>query len=112
LRDSLRDRLRGRPGRPRPRDVSFVIDQMLARSADPQDPLHERIRPFLIGVAGHSFGGYTALAIAGGFETLGLPPDPRVAAIAAIAPGSGFFSDADLASIQVPPFLLSGPLAP
>ena len=94
----------------RPRDVSFVIDQMLARSADPGDPLHQRIRPWLVGVAGHSFGGYTALAVAGGFELLGLEPDPRVSAIAAIAPAASFFSDDDLAAIEVPVFLLSGTL--
>ena len=92
----------------RPRDVSFVIDQMLARSADPQDPLHLRIRPWHVGVAGHSFGGYTALASAGGFGLLGIEPDPRVVAIAAIAPAASFFSDDDLAAIDVPLFLLSG----
>ena len=92
----------------RPLDVSFVIDQMLARSADPQDPLHQRIRPWLVGVAGHSFGGYTALAIAGGVGALGLEPDPRVAAIAAIAPASSLLAESDLAAIEVPLFLLSG----
>jgi len=94
----------------RPLDVSFVIDRMLARSADPLDPLYQRINPFVIGVAGHSFGGYTALAMASGFSPLGIAPDPRVLAIAPIAPASGFFPDEDLASIDLPMFLLSGTL--
>jgi predicted dienelactone hydrolase len=94
----------------RPLDVSFVIDRMLARSADPLDPLFQRVNPFVIGVAGHSFGGYTSLAIAGGFAGLGIAPDPRVLAIVPIAPASAFFADEDLAAIDVPTFLLSGTL--
>jgi predicted dienelactone hydrolase len=92
----------------RPLDVSFVIDAMLARNDDPLDPLFGKIDPERIGVAGHSFGGYTALVIAGGFAGLGVVPDPRVRAIAAIAPASSFLSDDDLAAIEVPMFLLSG----
>jgi predicted dienelactone hydrolase len=94
----------------RPRDVSFVIDQMLARSADPLDPLFARVNPVRIGVAGHSFGGYTAIAMAAGMPALGIEPDPRVLAIAPIAPASSFFPDETLAGIDVPMFLLSGSL--
>ena len=50
----------------RPLDVSFLIDHMLERSHDPADRFHYRISPLAIGVVGHSFGGYTALAMAAG----------------------------------------------
>jgi predicted dienelactone hydrolase len=43
-----------------PRDVSFVLSSLLA----PRDPLARRIDPRLIGIAGHSDGGETALAVA------------------------------------------------
>ncbi len=89
----------------RPRDVSFVIDQMLGRDGDPEDPLHERIDERNIAVAGHSFGGFTALATAAGF--VDYRPDPRVDAIVPIAPATGF-SDAELASIDVPTLLMGG----
>lgn len=95
----------------RPADVSFLIDTMIARSFDPSDFFFARVHPYRIGVAGHSFGGYTALAMASGVTRpdLGIEvaPDPRVRAIAPMAPASGVISDADLASISVPVFLLS-----
>ena len=90
----------------RPRDVSFVIDEMLARDRDPADRLHRRIDERVIAVAGHSFGGFTALATAGGF--LDYPPDPRVDAIVPIAPATFGFTDEQLASIDVPTLLMGG----
>ena len=90
----------------RPRDVSFVIDQMLARDRDPADALHRRIDERHIAVAGHSFGGFTALATAGGF--LDYQPDPRVDAIVPIAPATFGFTDDELASIDVPTLLMGG----
>jgi predicted dienelactone hydrolase len=98
----------------RPQDVSFLIDWLSARSLDPLDPFYWKINPFVAGVAGHSFGGFTTLASASGYSdpTLGpdVPPDPRVRAIAPIAPASGALDDARLASIELPTFLLSGTL--
>ncbi|RIL02559.1 MAG: hypothetical protein DCC71_16310 [Proteobacteria bacterium] len=98
--------------RNRPLDVSFLIDLLTARSRDPADPLYARINERQIGVAGHSFGGYTALAMASGIEDASLgdaiPPDRRVRAIAPIAPASRFFDDAELAGIAVPTLLLVG----
>jgi predicted dienelactone hydrolase len=90
----------------RPRDVSFVIDEMLARDADPASPFHRRIDDRSIGVAGHSFGGFTALAMAAGFGDFA--PDPRVDAIVPIAPVTFLHSDEQLASIDVPTMLLGG----
>jgi predicted dienelactone hydrolase len=92
----------------RPRDVSFLIDEMLARDRDPADRLHRRIDERVIAVAGHSFGGFTALATAGGF--LDYPPDPRVDAIVPIAPATFGFTDEQLASIDVPTLLMGGTL--
>lgn len=50
-----------------PGDVSFVIDEVLAASADPASPLHGVVDPDAIGVVGHSLGGATTWAVA--FDT-------------------------------------------
>jgi predicted dienelactone hydrolase len=100
--------------RNRPLDVSFLITHLIARSQQAGDPLYVHIDPYAIGVAGHSFGGFTALAVASGYENAAagtdVPADPRVRAIAPIAPASSLLSDAELASIRIPVFLLSGTL--
>ena len=92
--------------RNRPQDVSFVIDQMEARDATPGDRFAGRIDEEHIAVVGHSFGGFTALAAASGYQDI--PADPRVDAIVPIAPASNPFTDAELASITVPMLLLGG----
>lgn len=74
----------------RPKDISFSIDRLL--ELNKQDvQLKGRIDPDKIGVAGHSYGGYTTHAIAG--MKLGLTKfgkvsfaDPRVKAAIAISP--------------------------
>jgi dienelactone hydrolase len=47
-----------------PGDVSFVIDQVLALSADESSPLHGLVDPESVGVVGHSLGGATTWAVA------------------------------------------------
>jgi dienelactone hydrolase len=47
-----------------PGDVSFVIDQILAMSADETDPLYGVVDPDRIGVAGLSLGGATTYGVA------------------------------------------------
>lgn len=90
----------------RPLDIQFVITRMLERSADPMDPFFELADPNRIGVAGHSFGGFTTLAIGSGF--LFVPPDPRVLALLPISPASSGLSDAALSSIFLPTLILGG----
>ena len=106
----------------RPQDLSFLIDVMLSRSSDPSDPFFETIDSRRIGVTGHSFGGFTSLAMVSGItgaiaEQFGLeipddfepiPPDPRVRAIAPIAPASTPLADSELETIDVPTLVLGG----
>lgn len=70
--------------RERPRDISFAIDQMTTLHKA-SGPLAGRLQLDRIGVAGHSFGAYTTLAVAG--QVFHLPggktitfTDPRVRA--------------------------------
>ncbi|MBK7581587.1 MAG: hypothetical protein IPI67_15420 [Myxococcales bacterium] len=49
----------------RPGDVSRALDALLARSANATDPLSGAVDTAHLGVAGHSFGGFTALRVAG-----------------------------------------------
>ena len=74
---------------------------MLTRNRDPNDDFYAKINERAIGVAGHSFGGFTALAMASGFHrpanSIDVPPDRRVKAIVPIAPASSSLSDAELA---------------
>ncbi|HUK63902.1 MAG TPA: dienelactone hydrolase family protein, partial [Dongiaceae bacterium] len=92
----------------RPQDVSFVIDDMARRANDPTSPFYARVNTFKVAVVGHSFGGYTALAVASGVATV--PPDPRVRVIVPTAPASFILSDSQLASIDVPMLVLGGTL--
>jgi predicted dienelactone hydrolase len=49
----------------RPLDASFAITRMLELNRDTNSPFFGRINPQAIGVAGHSLGAFTTLAIAG-----------------------------------------------
>ena len=48
----------------RPADIRFVLDQMLAADLDPASPFAGAIDETRIGMAGHSFGGYTTYVVA------------------------------------------------
>jgi pimeloyl-ACP methyl ester carboxylesterase len=49
----------------RPKDVSFAIDQLARMQAEDGGPLAEMLALERVAIAGHSFGAYTALAVAG-----------------------------------------------
>ena len=55
---------RGRSARDRPLDVSFLITELLRRSARAGSWLHGRVDPERIGILGHSFGGFTVCKVA------------------------------------------------
>ncbi|MEM7137390.1 MAG: hypothetical protein AAF500_12460 [Myxococcota bacterium] len=100
-------------------DVTFVIDTMLARSNDPDDPFFDRLDSARVGVIGNSFGAMTAIGAAAGWA--GAEPDPRVAAIVPISavvdgdmqsdlrtgPNAGFTPE-QLARIELPVMLIGG----
>jgi predicted dienelactone hydrolase len=99
------------PGQPfetrdRPLDVSLVITRMLDRNADSGDAFFESLDGMRIGVGGHSFGGFTTMAMATGFQDV--PPDPRVRVLVPISPSVGGLSDEQLASVEQPELVLGG----
>lgn len=94
----------------RPADVSRLIDDMLARSKATGDVFSGRVDANRIGVVGHSYGGYTAVATTSGHTTpLGsVTPDPRVKAIVTHAPYTLRLTPAELAADKVPTMLIAG----
>jgi len=89
-------------------DVSFVIDHMTTLAATTGDPFYGRIDGLNVGVAGHSVGGFTALAVKSGYQSI--PPDARVQAIMPIAPSSSAITDAELLGVMVPTLFMTGTL--
>ncbi len=61
----------------RPKDVSFLIDQLGKLNEDAKSQFFSKVDLENIGVAGHSFGGFTAMAA--------VAQDPRIDAIAPMA---------------------------
>ena len=92
----------------RPLDMSFLIDQAEALSALPGGLFEGALDTGAIGMSGHSFGGYTALALAGGLFSGGTFTDPRIRAILPQAPASGFFDDGFFATITIPTLIVGG----
>ena len=96
-------------------DVRFVIDQ-LARMNEEDPILNGRLNVGRVGVAGHSFGAHTALAVAGQgaalLSRLGVQmADPRVLAIipmSAPAPQAKRSLDTIYESITIPCFHMTG----
>lgn len=100
----------------RPKDISFVID-MLAQLNQAEGTWQGWFDLKQIGVGGHSFGAYTAQAIAG--MNLALPDgtrvsfaDPRVKAALVLSPTAGrrqmLRGDQALADMKIPCFFLTG----
>lgn len=98
----------GAPGGPylgdvanQPADVSFLIDQLLAHSADYAHPLSGRVDGSRVGVAGISLGGLTS-TLAGFHPQLG---DSRIGAVISIAGPMTLFEPPFFAD-EGPPFLM------
>ncbi|HEY2837589.1 MAG TPA: dienelactone hydrolase family protein [Pirellulales bacterium] len=119
-----RDDHRIQSGIDRPRDCSFVIDRVLKRNGDVADRLYQHIDPQRIGATGHSFGGYTAMVLAGATVDAKAAramfgkeleqgdfshPDQRVKAVIAYAPiGPPLLSPKSLAEIKIPVMVFAG----
>jgi predicted dienelactone hydrolase len=100
----------GAPGGPRlnditnqPGDVSFVIDELLARSGEADSPLHGSMDPDEVGVTGHSWGGLTTLLTA-----FGPYRDARVKAILPIAGPACFMGASSAGDSHVPMLAVDG----
>jgi len=77
-------------------DVMFVIDSMLAETADASSRFADRLRTDAIGMSGLSYGGYTTL--------LAAQRDPRLRAAFAMVPGG--VSVLDPKDITIPTMVL------
>ena len=87
-----------------PGDVSFLIDTMLKRNADPADALHDTLDPRRIAVAGVSLGGLTTTLVT--FHRA--LRDPRIAAAISIAGPSVMFTPDFFRTSDVPYLLIYG----
>ncbi|HEX8429052.1 alpha/beta hydrolase family protein [Hymenobacter sp.] len=99
----------------RPRHLQLAIDQV---SSHPQFALS--VKPAAVAVVGHSMGGYTALALAGGIPTsfpnespdgqaqlLSTTTDHRLKALVLLAPATAWFrADGALRNVTLPILLI------
>ncbi len=96
----------------RPRDVTFAIDRLTMLNADPAFPLHGQLDLLRVGVAGHSFGAFTTMAVAGthlpilGEENRYL--DPRIKAAIAMSTPTTQDTDAAFDEVKIPVFHMTG----
>lgn len=100
----------------RPRHISLAIDAIFAGPA-----MNHHLAPERVSVIGHSIGGYTALAVAGGkpwaapHESLdGKPhpvqvtPDERVRSLVLLTPATFWFLPESLSEVRVPILIRTG----
>ncbi len=111
----------------RPRDVSFVLTELLQKNRRRRDPLRGLIDPRRIAVGGHSYGGYTALALTGGDDTIcdskdlyaggevpppgtcdPTPPDPRFSAVVTLEPSEQEARFEEIGRTRVPSLVMGG----
>jgi predicted dienelactone hydrolase len=91
----------------RPKHISLTIDKLLSDSFFGKHIIEDKIA-----VIGHSMGGYTALALAGGVprtregKRIETTPDQRIKAIVLLAPGAGWFMNG-LDNVTIPIFMLT-----
>ncbi len=109
----------------RPRDLSFVLTDLERRNEDAEDPFRGVIDPSRVAATGWSAGGYTALALASGDDTVwdyGLtdayavydgpipdnvphsptPPDPRIKVVVTLDGANQELTFEELARVKVP----------
>lgn len=94
----------------RPLDMSFLIDQLEAFQVDDGHFLAGVLDLDAIGMSGHSFGGYTSFALAGGSFSVGTFTEPRIDAIYPQAPAAFGFDAGFFASISIPTLVIGGTL--
>ncbi len=94
----------------RPNDVIAVIDAMTDPQSTETAGFVTSVDAEKVAVTGHSAGGYTTYAVAGGVNTdLGpIEPDPRVDAIITLAPSSDGITDEAFAAMTVPALVMAG----
>lgn len=91
----------------RPKHISLSIDKLLSDSFFSNHIVTDKIA-----VIGHSMGGYTALAMAGGIprtregKIIETTADPRIKAIVLLAPGTGWFMNG-LEKVSIPILMLT-----
>jgi predicted dienelactone hydrolase len=86
----------------RPKDMTFLLDTLLQRNATAGDFFAGAIDASRIGMSGHSFGGFTTLALAAGDAK-----DDRIGAFMPLAPASPF-DEAFFQSITKPILIQGG----
>lgn len=101
----------------RPRHIRLTIDALLAH-----ETLAPRLNPDKIALIGHSMGGYTGMAAAGGrpntrfMELVTVEREPRLKALVLMAPALAYFlMPGALHEVSIPVMVLSGehdPVAP
>jgi predicted dienelactone hydrolase len=95
-------------------DVSFAIDQVLALNHQAGSPLNGLVNEKEIGMAGHSFGAWTTLAVVGEKTAAGRSlVDSRIKsaiAMSAPVPGGAPKAAGQFAGITVPVFHMTGTL--
>ena len=91
-------------------DVQFLITAMLAKNTTAGDAFNGTIDPERVGISGHSFGGFTAIAAQTGYSNpLGsFTGDKRIKAVAGMAPYTEIIDDATLAKLSVPTLIITG----
>ncbi|MFC0181936.1 Predicted dienelactone hydrolase [Pseudarcicella hirudinis] len=96
----------------RPRHISLTINEMLS-----ENRFYKSIASDKIAVIGHSMGGYTALALAGGVPRtkeglkVDVSSDDRIKAIVLLAPGTGWFMNS-LDKVTIPILMLTAQYDP
>lgn len=101
----------------RPLDVRFAVDKLTELNVT-SGPLEGRLELDRVGMSGHSFGGYTTLAVAGQIfksrmgRNVSLP-EPRIKAaisLSAPAPRAGISAAESFAQVKIPILHMTGTL--